>query len=139
MQVAFNPTTHSHQGGGIMIEPDKPLFTDHLTAGENLVSIRQTHLGQAHFAGTGPSGKTCRECTKWQMRDMDDQRIAYRYTGGDRRGWLAIGPAKCVHPILNKADRLIPADAGACRFFDQSDLPPAPYRRDGRFKKEMKA
>lgn len=36
--------------------------------------------------------------------------------------------AKCYRPILNKANRLIPHHASACRLFEPSANPPAPKR-----------
>lgn len=29
------------------------------------MSIAQSFAGMAHFAGTGPAGRTCRECDAW--------------------------------------------------------------------------
>lgn len=41
------------------------LFSEHLTAKEVHQPIAETFLGQAHIAGTGPEGRTCRECRFW--------------------------------------------------------------------------
>ena len=41
------------------------LFSEHMTAKEIHRPIADTYLGQAHIAGTGPEGKTCRECRFW--------------------------------------------------------------------------
>lgn len=41
------------------------LFSEHLTAKEVHRPIAETFLGQAHIAGTGPEGRTCRECRFW--------------------------------------------------------------------------
>lgn len=41
-------------------------FSEHLTPAQFDSPIRSTYLGQAHIAGTGPSGTTCRECVFWR-------------------------------------------------------------------------
>lgn len=41
------------------------LFSEHMTAREVHKPIADTYLGQAHIAGTGPEGRTCRECRFW--------------------------------------------------------------------------
>jgi hypothetical protein len=39
----------------------------HLHACDFDAKFRSTYLGQAHLAGTGPAGKTCRECIYWHL------------------------------------------------------------------------
>jgi hypothetical protein len=34
------------------------------------VQQKETSCGMAHFAGTGPNGKTCKECRYLQSRDL---------------------------------------------------------------------
>jgi hypothetical protein len=41
------------------------LFSEHMTAKDVHRPIADTYLGQAHIAGTGPEGRTCRECRFW--------------------------------------------------------------------------
>jgi hypothetical protein len=46
----------------------KPISDPRLTnpfAPEIATSIAQSFGGMAHFAGTGPDGRTCRECDAW--------------------------------------------------------------------------
>ena len=52
-----------------MTKDTSGLFTEHLTMPETLKPVLSTHLGQAHFGGTGPKGKTCRHCEKWYLLD----------------------------------------------------------------------
>lgn len=109
------------------------LFTENLTMRETLEPILKTHLGQAHFAGTGPAGKTCRECAKWFPVDEEGNRREFKYAGHNT-GWLELCPARCNHPIMNKADRNDPHDAEACRLFAPADAPPVHGRADKRRK-----
>ena len=39
----------------------------HLTDAGSVVErqIKITHKGQAHFAGSGPAGETCKTCRHW--------------------------------------------------------------------------
>lgn len=90
--------------------------------------IGQTYLGQAHIAGTGPEGKTCREC-RWFGPPG--------YSGGVELGIYAscrgggrLRPQKCNKPIANKASDRIPYDAKACRLFEQRDVPMPIIRPD---------
>lgn len=90
--------------------------------------IGQTYLGQAHIAGTGPEGKTCREC-RWFGPPG--------YSGGVEKGIYAscksggkLRPQKCNRPIANKAPDRIPYDAKACRLFEQRDAPMPIIRPD---------
>ena len=110
------------------------LFTPHLTMPETLEPILRTHLGQAHIAGTGPEGKTCRECSHWFNRDGNGRLCAAKYQG-DGSGTLHLQGARCNRPILNKADRLVPHNADACRLFEQEESPPPASRPDKRFKR----
>lgn len=120
------------------MDDNEPLFTDHLTMGEQLRPVRQTSLGQAHFGGTGPEGKTCRECRKWYCVSQEGHRKDPEYKG-DGGKVLYLQPAHCNHAIANKAYRLIPHDALSCMFFDEADGPPTKSRRDKRFGPRKKA
>ena len=106
------------------------LFSEHLTAKEVHRQIAETYLGQAHIAGTGPEGKTCRECIFWHV--WKSRKLA----GGGIEKVPAdpgnFGPrhaktpcelkkARCNRPILNKANRLIPHSAKACRLFEAAE------------------
>lgn len=108
-------------------------YTDHLTAPDNLEPVLRTHLGQAHFAGTGPDNKTCRQCDHWHSVDGEGRRTPPRYRGRGK-GTLYLQPVHCRFPIANKADRRVPHDAEACRLFEENADAPAASRRDKRFK-----
>ncbi|UWF67345.1 hypothetical protein [Brucella sp. 1315] len=40
-------------------------ISPHMTAADFDCQVRNTYLGQAHIAGTGPDGTTCRQCRHW--------------------------------------------------------------------------
>ncbi|GAC1040274.1 hypothetical protein [Rhizobium sp. No.120] len=88
-------------------------------------AIAATHIGQAHIAGTGPSGATCGQCTFWHAWrkakvNGETQLIAIEpgtFTARHRSRPGQRKDALCNKPIINKAKRTIPATATACRFF----------------------
>jgi len=45
-------------------------ITEHLHACDFDERFRNTYLGQAHLAGTGPTNKTCRECRFWHVMEQ---------------------------------------------------------------------
>lgn len=104
------------------------LFGEHMTANDVHRPIAETYLGQAHIAGTGPEGRTCRECKfwhgwKWQKLVGGKERIA------TDPGYF--GKKHKLHPLgLKKAkcNRLIPHCAKACRLFEPAEHP-LPERR----------
>jgi hypothetical protein len=79
---------------------------------------RATYPGMAHFAGSGPPQKTCRECAFFDHAKND------YYASGKHRG--RIKPAKCrkYRALMSVVGARIPHDAAACRHFNQAD--PAP-------------
>lgn len=89
----------------------------HLTEAD--APLQATHLGQAHIAGFGPAGKTCRECCHYG----DDAADYPDFYEGSKTGG-ALKPGRCLYPIRGKARRKFPHSAKACRFFEQSDNPP---------------
>lgn len=111
---------------------DHLLFSDHMTAADFDHPIRETFLGQAHIAGTGPEGKTCRECRFWgrkaTRKSPEGKTQEYlKHPGyyGKRHQYLALEAKKasCTKPVLNKAKRLIPHSAKSCRLFEPATNP----------------
>jgi hypothetical protein len=82
---------------------------------------RETHPGMAHFAGTGPQQKTCRECSFWDHGEND-----YR-ASGNYRG--LIKPARCrkFRALMNVDGARIPDETAACRHFNQASPVPARF------------
>lgn len=109
-------------------------MADHIEMTPNLhdagfeAAISATFLGQAHIAGTGPEGKTCRECSLWfvMKRPHKDAPPAPAPPGWNgKKSGSELKRATCNQPIPHKAKRRVPHHAKACRFFDQSESPPA--------------
>lgn len=67
----------------------------------------RTHVGQAHLAGSGPFGKTCRECLSWQFVK------AWAAKGGPK-------PSPCAQyrRLMREWGRNVPHDAAACKYFE---------------------
>ena len=104
------------------------LFTqsiqDHLTAGPVDTLARATHPGMAHFAGTGPALKTCRECLFWNHKLYD-----YRAKGGKHRGLILPADCKKYRQMTQQVGAKIPDDAAACKYFDENTSPPARFAK----------
>lgn len=93
----------------------------HLTQiSETDAKARVTHKGMAHFAGTGPARKTCRECRFWQF-------TAYYAVQGAHMGSLK--PGKChkrTSLMRGEEGEAVPYDARACKYFEENfKAPPA--------------
>lgn len=78
----------------------------------------------AHFAGTGPQGKTCRECVFWKHTQYD-----YRAKNGKYGG--QIKPAVCgrYRQMTGAEGSKVPDDARACKYFEQIEVAPARYQK----------
>lgn len=92
----------------------------HTTISDIDAKARIAHKGQAHFAGTGPARKTCRQCQFWQF-------TTYYAVSGAHMGSLK--PGKCHKRTMlmrGKVGESVPHDARACRYFDEkTEAPPA--------------
>jgi hypothetical protein len=79
----------------------------------NLANTDKTHAwsepGMAHFAGTGPKGKTCGGCKFWTHRTAN-------FYGCDKYKELMRG----------KAGKPIRGSLPACKYFEQKPQPPEP-------------
>jgi hypothetical protein len=97
---------------------------DHLTAGPIDTLARASHPGMAHFAGTGPRLKTCRECAFWAHKPYD-----YRAKNGKFRGLIL--PATCnkYRQMTQQVGDKIPDDAAACKYFEENPSPPARFTK----------
>lgn len=109
------------------------LFSEGMKATPAHAAIAATFLGQAHIAGTGPQGATCRECTFWCLikhRKVADgvyeqYTVPPGYFGKKHKtNPSELKKARCTRPILNKANRLIPHHASACRLFELNEQAP---------------
>ncbi|MGY3278165.1 hypothetical protein [Bradyrhizobium sp. S3.7.6] len=82
---------------------------------------RITHKGMAHFAGTGPHGRTCRECIDW-----DAFNASYRAYDGQ------LTDAVCK--MFSKLSRgrkgaKVPHHAEACQHFKINPSAPEKFKR----------
>lgn len=90
-------------------------LTPHLTIPEGYEERRKhqrSHKGQAHFAGTGPGNKSCRECVSWQHTGQ--------YDGKGPK------PARCrqFQTLTGKQGPNVPHTAYSCKYFQQNPNPP---------------
>jgi hypothetical protein len=99
--------------------------TEGLHASEADNRLQATHLGQAHIAGTGPAGATCRKCRFFAMKRKDWP----EFYGGKDKG--ALKQAKCDYEITGKSSRQFPHSARACSFFERNDNPPPAFKPVG--------
>lgn len=83
--------------------------------------IKRTHLGQAHYAGTGPAGKTCRECVHFLSPGY--------YSKSDRDRANTLKDGACRAPMSGKARRRFPHSAMSCLLFEQ-DPDPKPITKE---------
>lgn len=110
-------------------------MSDHLVLDKSLHEagfeerVRGTFLGQAHFAGSGPSGTSCRECEHWGVklypRDAEPHVASPGYYSRSHETPCALKRATCNYPINNKSSRRFPHSAPSCCFFSANPTPPA--------------
>ena len=86
-------------------------FDKHLHQLPHDAAFGQTYKGQAHIAGSGPHGKTCRQCVYFTGKGY--------YTKNH-----CLKDGRCEYPIPGKAPKTFPHYAKACRFFEMSPTPP---------------
>ena len=81
-----------------------------MTTVRTILPDGKTHIGMAHFAGTGPAGEICGNCKHWSG-EFDPYRVLQR-----------IKPGLCrKHAERRQTDRKtapVPHDASACRHFE---------------------
>ena len=104
--------------------PDHLEFSKHLTAATFDEKIKNTFLGQVHIAGTGPSGKTCRECFFYQYVHKGRVAPYEYYGGGNKETARQLKKCRCTYPMPHKAKRGFPHWAKSCSLFQQSKNPP---------------
>jgi len=88
--------------------------------------MRNTPHGMAHWAGTGPEGRTCRECAFFEHGKR-----YYSATAGFKGGELM--PARCgkYRAMMNgRQGGAIPNITPACRHFEPARPAPARFSRD---------
>ena len=78
----------------------------------------KTPEGMAHWAGTGPSGKVCRQCLHYSSPGRYSQ-------GGKFPGYLK--PGRCVEygAMMRKKGPAFPVRTPSCKHFEEHPNPPA--------------
>lgn len=99
-------------------------LSDHLTEAPADRAARATFPGMAHFAGTGPSGRTCRECVFW-----NHQPHAYRSKNGKHSGLIKPAACRKFQQLMHVDGNQIPDDARSCKYFDENPTPPARFTK----------
>lgn len=80
-----------------------------------------THVGMAHFAGSGPAGATCRHCVHWQHADW--------HSNSGKHGGAPKDSACAEHRRLSaNPGAKVPHSAMACKYFGEREQP-VPLRR----------
>lgn len=83
----------------------------------------RTYPGMAHFAESGPTGKTCRECQAWTGCGGDRGYYAKKGRHGG-----ALKPRACARyreMMMGNTGPGVPHDARACKYFEQIDAVPS--------------
>lgn len=83
---------------------------------------RQTALGMAHFAGTGPELKTCRECSHWTGCGRGD---GYYSKNGKHGGLLKPRSCDKYETLMQSVGEPVPPTTRACKYFDEVPAAPA--------------
>lgn len=98
----------------------KSLYRDNQTNpyGDKGQMYAATHPGMAAWAGSGPEGKTCRECKSFQS-------AGHYSVSGKHQGGLKPGICAEHAKYMGKKGPAFPYYALACGKFDQSDNPPS--------------
>ena len=78
--------------------------------------VNKTPMGMAFWAGTGPKGKTCRECTSFMFPTY--------YSGGKNGETLKPSTCRKFGELSKREGRAIPHDTESCKYFEQNETPP---------------
>lgn len=70
-----------------------------------------THRGQAYLAGSGPAGKTCLDCARWQFEGK----------WSVQKGPFPARCAKYRDLMRGEWGPKVPHSAGSCKYFDQRE------------------
>lgn len=90
------------------------------TIDKDLDDLRaRTPTGMAHWAGTGPPGITCRECSSYEF-------VGYKTNRGDfRGGMLKDGVCKKYADMTRSKGYKIPFGTPSCKYFKANpEAPP---------------
>lgn len=77
------------------------------------IRVAKTPAGMAFWAGTGPKGKTCRECAHYTFQGYGSDSI------------LKKGPCQKYVSYRGIDTHKIPFRTAACKYFELNEKPPA--------------
>lgn len=74
--------------------------------------LSKTYPGQAHLAGEGKKGATCRECKHWDFEGY--------YASSNPRHGATLKPSSCMKYkfFTNKRGPKVPHTASVCKYFE---------------------
>lgn len=84
---------------------------------------RRTWPGMAHWAATGPAGKTCRECIFWT--DCGGQAGYYARRGMSGGGLKPRSCKKHQELMRGEVGNRVPHHVESCKYFEQNPEPPS--------------
>jgi len=77
-----------------------------------------TPPGMAFWAGTGPAGRTCRECSFYQFNGYKSKK------GGITGGVLKLGICNKYLSMMLRAGSKVPHETPSCKYFELNKLVP---------------
>jgi hypothetical protein len=98
-------------------------MSDHLTVVDQKLEhqIRATQPGMAHWAGSGPPLKTCRECVFFENN-------GFYARNGKHRGALQPGRCKKYQAMMQgRAGNKIDHWLSSCKYYKANENPPAMF------------
>jgi hypothetical protein len=107
------------------------LFSANLTRAHNprtSAMIEASRPGMAHFAGTGPEGRSCRECIHWSRKWKDIEHDESIKSGEFKYAHGVLMPRRCrkFWRMMNRQrGKSLPHRMASCRHFSENpDAPP---------------
>lgn len=97
----------------------------HLTVLDHAFETKRnrTYPGMAHFAESGPTNKTCRECRQWTGCGGES---GYYAKKGRHGGVLKPRACALYRTMMQGATGPgVPHDARSCKYFEQADASPS--------------
>ncbi len=84
--------------------------------------FQETAPGMAHWAGSGPTGTTCRECVYFTGK-------TYHSKAGGFRGGSKPAPCLKFKQLMRQKGPPVPHDSAACKYFALNELAPKAFMK----------
>lgn len=120
------------------------LFSDKLTRAHDpktAALIEASRPGMAHFAGTGPEGRTCRECIHWSRKWKDIDHDESIKSGDFKRDFGVLKPRRCRkfwRMTNHQRGKGLPHGTASCRHFDENPDPPPVSKEPPQMSRKIK-